>query len=476
MTDQTLASRYQRARTSLLLVVTGVVMLASFLWYLPGAYHADNMNNYHLYSWREFKFNNIVDMYVNHDLNLYNGPGFITGGTGIEYPALLSMLIRATSGVGVSGGIPGDAYRSGIPPSSSKNQDTCTPIGACQNNPASNSGTNGNVPAYLLLNYVMIFIFGLLAILLMTYWPGAKPWLFAASPILFIYAGYNWDVVAIALTLAAFLMLRHSTGDASRSYNLALEVGGFSLLTVAVWFKIFPIVFLGAALLDRGRRRLWRVALLDSGIFIVLSVLINLPTLIANPQSWSFFFWISQNRPIEPSSVWYLLFAGLNLGDVGRGDTTSAINIISLLIVAAGALMIAIAAWRSPRRDILMPAACLLLLWWFSFNKVYDPNFDIWVLFGLAVLGAPLWLNVGLSLLALIWYITAIGGLALSTYLTPEGQGWYVSHVLIYAILIRLLLLTAIIVWTWRKLMQAEQPTTERTMVVREEPTLLAVN
>src|SRR5436309_1096637 len=104
--NQSLSSIYERYRTASLMLVASLVLALSFLWYLPGAYHAGSMGEYHVYTFREFRFNNVIAMYVNHNLDTYNGPGFIVGGTGIEYPALLSMLIRATAGVGQSHDVP----------------------------------------------------------------------------------------------------------------------------------------------------------------------------------------------------------------------------------------------------------------------------------------------------------------------------------------------------------------------------------
>jgi len=455
--DQSLSTLYARYRTLALLVVAGTVMLLSFLWYLPGAYHASTADEYHLYSWRAFKFNNIVDMYVGHDLYGRHGLRFILGGPGIEYPALLSTLIRSTASIGPSDGVPIDVYRSGSAPRHGVAQNTATPLGVAK---SGGSSARGNVPTYLLVNDAVIFLFGLLAIMLLARWRGARPWLFAVSPILLLFTGYNWDLVPIALILAAFLLFQRSTERPSpgRGYNMALEVAAFALLTCAVWFKLFPIVFLGAALIDRARWRLWQAVGYGLGVFAVLSVLINLPLMVANYDNWRFFLWINTNRPIEPSSIWYLLFGARNLGLTGRPDTTAAATILSLFVVVAGGLAIVVLAWRGPRRAIMMPLGCLLLLWWFTFNKVYDPNFDLWLLFILAVLGAPFWLNAALVPLSLFWYVTAIGGLALSTLATAPGTtGWYVSHVLMFTIVLRLVVLGTLLFWVRRELLTAER-------------------
>ncbi len=199
--NQSLSTLYKRYRTLALLIVTGLVMLMSFLWYLPGAYHAKTMDEYHVYSWRELRFTNVLDIYVLHNLDKHDSPDFVLGGIGVDYPALLSMLIRATAAIGVSDAVTTEAYRSSTPPADGPPQNTNTPIGVGNDAQTAAAAAN-NVPAYLLTNYGVIFLFGLLAIVLIARWPGSRPWMLATSPILFVHAGYNWDMVSIALTMA----------------------------------------------------------------------------------------------------------------------------------------------------------------------------------------------------------------------------------------------------------------------------------
>src|SRR5205085_2168380 len=92
------------------------------------------------------------------------------------------------------------------------------------------------------------------------------------------------------------------------------------------------------------------------------------------------------------------------------------------------------------------------------FNKVYDPNFDLWVLFVLAVLGARGWLAGQLIPLSLVWYVTAIGGLAFLTFGVPDAlNAWYVSHTLMFMIVWRLVVLGIVIAWGVRRLLSAEE-------------------
>ncbi len=458
---QPLSVLYVRYRTVSLLLTGGLLMVLSFLWYLPGAYHARDMDEYHRYAFREFRFNNVIPMYVNHRLDRYYGPDFILKGTGIEYPALLSVLIRATAGVGVTTPVPFESYRSGTPA------------------PAATPPPGGNVPTYVILNYAVVFVFGLLAIYLIGRWRGSRPWLFVASPLLLVFAGYNWDLVPIALSLSGVMLLARSIKGRGhgRGYNLYMEIAGFVALTVGIWFKLFPVVFLVAVIVQRIRSRMWRSIALGAAVFVALSLLINLPLALGNFDSWYFFLWVHQNRDTE-LSIWYWLLGDMQPAVVARPDVTAAVNTLSLLVVGAGGLAIAALAWKSPRRDIVMPLGCVLLVWWLLFNKVYDPNFDIYLLFVLAVMAAPFWLYVATVLTSFIWYLPTFIGLYLTTQPnTGDINIWLSTHALFGVLIIRLALLCTIVVWLGRKLLTPDQPPDEQltTHSASREPTSLVV-
>jgi hypothetical protein len=425
------------------MLVAGLVMLLSFLWYVPAAYQATDMEAYHTYAFREFRFNNVMAMYVNHNLQEYNGPGFILAGTGIEYPPLLSMLIRATAGLGVSEAVTPEAYRTGTP----------------QHTPEAQNERKGNILGYTWLNYVIHLLFGLLAVFLMANWAGARPWIFAGSPLLFLFAGYNWDLIPIALSLAGLSLLKLSEArpDEGRGYNRLLEVSGYALLTVGISFKLFPLVFLVAALLWRARQKMWRAAGLGVLTFATLTLLINLPFALADFDSWSFFLWIHQNRPAE-LSVWYWLVGNMDPAIVARPDVTVAINTLSLFVVAGGWLASLALAWKRGKGNFMLPLGCLLLVWWLTFNKVYDPNFDLYLIAIVAMLAAPTWLWASVTLVSINWYIVTFAGLYFASQPgTGDSSAWFLTHAGFLALIVRLTVLGAMMAWLVRKLVANQE-------------------
>src|SRR3954452_17634578 len=107
---------YRRHRMASLMVAAGLAMILSFLWFLPGAFHAKDMDEYHRWSWPEYKFSNVLDIYVLHNLDKPQGDNWVLSGIGVDYPALLSVMIRATSRFGVTDAVTTDIYRSSTPP------------------------------------------------------------------------------------------------------------------------------------------------------------------------------------------------------------------------------------------------------------------------------------------------------------------------------------------------------------------------
>ncbi len=417
-----IAKMERRWQLAIMLLVAGLLASASFFWYLAGAYHAENNVVYHEFAFPNFRFTNIITVYVNHRLERYDGPGFIFSGTGIDYPALLSMMIRALASV-------------------------------------------GNPLAYYWLNLPIVLPATLLCTWLIARWPGANPWLFAASPLLFLYTFFNWDVIPIALSVGSLLLLRESLRrpDVGRAFNLGLEIGGFALLGTGICFKLFPIVFFGAALIDRLRRRQWLSIGLAIGTVGLILVAINLPLALANYKSWDYFLWFNAHRTTEPS-LWYWLLGGMVKEQAEASGVTAVVNRYSVLLVVAGGLVIAALAFFSRRREVAMPTAACLLLWWFAFNKIYDPNFDIWVLALLALLAAPFWLYASFSVFAFFSWIISFEWQTLAISGQQELFRWHSTHAMFYNILLRWVFLFFLIGWTARKVWQSageKQPSAE---------------
>lgn len=302
---------------------------------------------------------------------------------------------------------------------------------------------NSGVMPYLYATAAVMIVSGLLVIWLGHRFEGANMWLLALSPTLPLYVVLNWDMFSILLTVAALLLFRRDR-----------DGWGALLLATAVWTKFFPIVLVPLVVLDRVLKRRWRDAVLISGVFGVASVLINAPfALEAGPgslqlrESWRFFFTFNQQRPREVN--FWNFFDGLGL-------TLQQINSLSAVLLAAGVglimLLMVYGSWGGDirARDLLLPASLAAIAWFFFINKVYSPQYSLWLVALLALLAAPPALAVAFAGADLLYFAASFIVLYLSVTQNP-ATNWFHSQVMWQAMALREMVILALIVYAaWR--------------------------
>jgi len=205
-------------------------------------------------------------------------------------------------------------------------------------------------------------------------------WWWAAAPPLVLYLGHNWDMIAVALAVAALLQAREN-----RLARASMLAG------LGVAAKLFPILILPllglSALFEPGRswpQRLGRAALVTAAALGAWAA-VNLPVALAAPANWAEFYLFSQARSGTAAGTWDVLG---NLGLLPLG--TPAKNLAAGIAFLGGAALIVALGWRRHRARLWL-LATPLLAWFLLTNKVYSPQFDLW-LWPLLVMTAPrLW-------------------------------------------------------------------------------------
>jgi hypothetical protein len=164
-------------------------------------------------------------------------------------------------------------------------------------------------------------------------------------------------------------------------------------------------------------------------------------------ESWRFFFAFNQQRPREVN--FWNFFDSLGL-------TLAQINFFSALLLAAGVgliMLLMLYSWfeHSARpRDLLLPASLAAIGWFFFINKVYSPQYSLWLAALLALLAAPPALAVAFAAVDVLYFAASFIVLYLSVTQNP-ATNWFHSQVMWQAMALREALILALIVYAaWR--------------------------
>ena len=239
----------------------------------------------------------------------------------------------------------------------------------------------GTLPRTFLLTYLLISAATLTTIWALKRIPGASVWYFAATPAIAFYTGHQWDGLAVGVTavsLALWVNHRRSSG----------MVG----LAAGVSFKLFPLAFVAAALLEELGARRWRSFARLLAISIAVTVAINLPVALANREGWRHFYLWNRDR-LADSGFWVLW----------RDHSTETLTLASLIATAIGGAAIVTIAWR--RGSLLaVPLGATLLLWWLAMNKTFTTHLVLWVFLAVALLRPPLWIWIAVVLVDIVGF------------------------------------------------------------------------
>ncbi len=209
---------------------------------------------------------------------------------------------------------------------------------------------------------------------------GGKALWFALAPTLLIYGFMNWDLFAVAFATAALVAF------ARRRDGLAGV-----LLGLGAAAKFYPAMLalplIAERLHDREPDSAIRIGWATTGTWL----LVNVPFAIASPSSWSTFFRFNSARPPDWDSLWFIGCKHLNVAAICGPGHTSRVNLASLVVFASTFVLVWM--WKQRREpnfarwSLAFPMIVLFLL----SNKVYSPQYGLWLLpfFALGAVDLP---------------------------------------------------------------------------------------
>ncbi|MDT8910500.1 glycosyltransferase 87 family protein [Amycolatopsis sp. PS_44_ISF1] len=253
-----------------------------------------------------------------------------------------------------------------------------------------------------------------------------RPWdalLVAASPLVFVHAFTNFDAIATACTAAALLAWSRRRP----------EVAGL-LLGLGAATKLYPLLLLGVLFvlcLRAGKLREWRRA----ALFTALTwLVVNVPLMLVATRGWWEFFRLNALRPMDPDSLYNAFsyatgWTGFD-GVLHKGQSPTWLNTVVAVLFLICCAGIAYLALTAPRRPRLGQLAFLVVAAFLLTNKVWSPQYSLWLV-PLAVLAIPRWrLLLGWMVLdALVWAPRMFYYLGTDHKGLPEG--WFLGTVVL---------------------------------------------
>jgi uncharacterized membrane protein len=197
---------------------------------------------------------------------------------------------------------------------------------------------------------------------------GPRALYFSLAPTLLIYAFVNWDLYAVAAATVGTLAFLRGRDRASGA-----------LLGIGAAFKMYPALLLIPFMAERFRRREPDGAVHLFWWAIGTWLATNVVFMLWAPESWSLFFRFNEHRPADWDSLWFIPCQRLQGGTTSCGNTGFINEASFVLFVGMSTVLWSLRVRRypdTPRWTLAFPILITFLLT----NKVYSPQYSLWLL------------------------------------------------------------------------------------------------
>lgn len=224
----------------------------------------------------------------------------------------------------------------------------------------------------------------------------------AGSPLVLATGLINWDLLPLVLTAGALL-----------AWERRSPTWAGVLIGLGTAAKLYPALLFLPLLVICARERRWLPALRAVAGAAVAWLAVNLPVFLASPDGWLHFYTFNRGRGADLGSIW-LVLQGLNvpLADV---------SVLFMGSFALGALALALVFWVAPTPPRLAQGAFLVVLLFCLVNKVYSPQYMLWLL-PLLVLARPVKLDLVVFTVGELTYWFAIWPYLDSALFAGDGR------------------------------------------------------
>lgn len=201
-----------------------------------------------------------------------------------------------------------------------------------------------------------------------------KPWhamMIAASPLVVMGGLINWDMLVVLLASACVL-----------AWSRGRVFGAGLLLGLAIATKLYPVFWLlplfflclRTGKIAQFTRFAWGT--------VAAWLAVNVPAYFISPQNWLMFWTFNVDRKADLGSIWYVL-------QLARMPVPAVSSWVTVLLGLSG-VALAVLILLAPRRPRLGQVLFLIIVAFLVLNKVYSPQYMLWLL-PLLVLARPNW-------------------------------------------------------------------------------------
>lgn len=217
---------------------------------------------------------------------------------------------------------------------------------------------------YLLVSFLALLPAGVFTGWALARLAGRRALIWAAAPALVFYGVYNWDLLPVALVTGAVL------AQARGRSGLAGVLLGLGAAT-----KIYPGFLLLPLLVERLVAGDRRGAVRAGTGAAVAWVAVNLPFLVANPAGWwaTYLFQARRIGDISGNTIWFWGFPDWPEPLVDRLST-------GLILAGWLAALLLGRRWGGPGRYPWLQVGAAMLAVFLALNKVYSPQYALWIL------------------------------------------------------------------------------------------------
>ena len=269
-----------------------------------------------------------------------------------------------------------------------------------------------------LLPYFIITSAALYAMALATYFilhrmVPKKAVYWAVLPILVVYGLLNWDLLGIAFMVIAW-----------RSYQAQHWRRSAVWFAVAVFTKLFPVFFLPFIAAELWRQGRTREMMRMVWAFLAASAVINVPFMVANFGNWALFYTFNAGRALGAdiySNRWI------------HGIPVSSANLISLAVTVVAVVWLALRVYQGGRA---VEAAAYAFTIFLFVNKVYSPQYTIWLVAFALLADWPGWTLLLLTISGIADYINSFAEIHF-IYTRSPALSWYTHEVFNLGLLFR---------------------------------------